>query len=154
MRRIQDDLDQGLPTINIVPMIDVVFAILTFFVMSTLFLTRSEGLPVNLPVAQNADSLQKPLRITLTLDAQGQVFLDRQPISLGDLTSALARRQRSEMTAANALNTSNTSSTSNTSKIIVILHADGKLPHEQVVEVLDRVKAVPGLKVAIATKKK
>ncbi|MEY2914612.1 MAG: hypothetical protein RLZZ184_3921, partial [Cyanobacteriota bacterium] len=32
--------------INIVPMIDVIFAILTFFIMSTLFLNRSEGLPV------------------------------------------------------------------------------------------------------------
>jgi len=39
-----------IPTaINIVPMIDVIFAILAFFIMSTLFLTRSEGLSVNLP---------------------------------------------------------------------------------------------------------
>ena len=40
--------------INIVPMIDVIFAILTFFIMSTLYLHRSEGLPVNLPQAATA----------------------------------------------------------------------------------------------------
>lgn len=40
--RLQDEPD--IPAqINIVPMIDVIFAILTFFIMSTLFLTRSEG---------------------------------------------------------------------------------------------------------------
>lgn len=38
------------PRINIVPMIDVIFAILVFFMVSSLSLTRSEGLPVNLPV--------------------------------------------------------------------------------------------------------
>jgi biopolymer transport protein ExbD len=37
------------PQLNILPMIDVIFALLTFFILSTLSLTRSEGLPVNLP---------------------------------------------------------------------------------------------------------
>jgi biopolymer transport protein ExbD len=41
---------------SIVPMIDVIFAILTFFIISSLFLTRSESLPVNLPKAASAEA--------------------------------------------------------------------------------------------------
>ncbi len=53
--RLPDEPDMP-SQINIVPMIDVIFAILTFFIMSTLYLTRSEGLPVNLPTASSARS--------------------------------------------------------------------------------------------------
>lgn len=48
-----NDLDDGFE-INILPMIDVIFAILAFFIVSTLFLTRTEGLPVNLPEADTS----------------------------------------------------------------------------------------------------
>lgn len=63
---IPDDPDDS-PQINIVPMIDVIFAILTFFIMASLFLTRSEGLPVNLPQAETAQS-QNQNKITITID--------------------------------------------------------------------------------------
>ena len=59
------------PQINIVPMIDVIFAILTFFIMSTLFLTRSEGLSVNLPQAKSAKA-QPSAPITITIDAHAR----------------------------------------------------------------------------------
>jgi biopolymer transport protein ExbD len=39
------------PQINIVPMIDVIFVVLTFFILSSLFVTLSEGLPLNFPSA-------------------------------------------------------------------------------------------------------
>lgn len=59
-RRTVDEADIP-PQINIVPMIDVIFAILTFFIMSTLFLGRFEGLAVSLPQAQTAKP-QKTIR--------------------------------------------------------------------------------------------
>jgi len=58
-----------LPTqINIVPMIDVIFAILTFFIISTLYLTRSQGLPVNLPSAKTARWCSTPVEALKQLD--------------------------------------------------------------------------------------
>ncbi|HEY9301689.1 MAG TPA: biopolymer transporter ExbD, partial [Phormidium sp.] len=48
--RLPDEPD-SIPQINIVPLIDVTFAILTFFIVSSLSLSKSEGLPVNLPKA-------------------------------------------------------------------------------------------------------
>lgn len=77
-RRTIDEPDLS-PQINIVPMIDVIFAILTFFIMSTLFLGRFEGLAVNLPKAQSAKP-QKTVRATVTLDAKGNLFLNKNPL--------------------------------------------------------------------------
>jgi biopolymer transport protein ExbD len=45
---------EPLAQINILPMIDVTFSILAFFIMSTLFMTKLETLSVNLPKAKNA----------------------------------------------------------------------------------------------------
>jgi len=59
------------PRINILPMIDVIFAILVFFIFSSLYLTRSEGLPVNLPRATTAE-VQKTKQITVSRDKSAQ----------------------------------------------------------------------------------
>ncbi|MDY7023380.1 MAG: biopolymer transporter ExbD, partial [Cyanobacteriota bacterium] len=73
---IDDELDKP-AEINIVPMIDVIFSILAFFIISTLFLTRSEGLPVNLPKASTSQQ-QKTEQITVTIDSEGKVALNRE----------------------------------------------------------------------------
>ena len=64
--RLPDEPD--LPAqINIVPMIDVIFAILTFFIVATLFLNKSEGLPVNLPKASTAKP-QLSTKVTVSIE--------------------------------------------------------------------------------------
>ncbi|MDB9457863.1 biopolymer transporter ExbD [Dolichospermum circinale CS-1225] len=121
--------------INIVPMIDVIFAILTFFIMSTLFLNRSEGLPVNLPKAGTAKTQSSATPITVTIDSAGDVSLNRQPVTLDTLP---ARVQQ--------LKGKNT-------EVVVIINADQSATHGQVVVVMDKVRQVPGAKLAIATQK-
>ncbi|MEH1829349.1 biopolymer transporter ExbD [Nostoc sp. C052] len=121
--------------INIVPMIDVIFAILTFFIMSTLFLTRSEGLPVNLPKAATAKQQQVPSKITITVDEQGQVSLNRKPTTVDDLTAQVRTLVGSKP------------------EVLVIINADEKVTHGKVVAVMDRVRQVAGAKLAIATQR-
>jgi len=124
-----------LPTaINIVPMIDVIFAILAFFIISTLFLTRSEGLPVNLPKATTAQS-QRFTPITVTLDKQGGVALNRKRIQLEALEG-----QVRDLIAPNQ-------------EVVVVLNADEQVNHGQVIAVMDRLRRVEGAKLAIATQK-
>ncbi|WNZ21627.1 biopolymer transporter ExbD [Leptolyngbya sp. NK1-12] len=131
-----DDLDTA-PQINIVPMIDVIFAILTFFIMATLFLTRSEGLPVNLPNAETATQQNtKQKRVTVTIDPQGQLFLDRQPIAAKDLKSAIQTAKGKQ------------------DKVLVIINADRQVDHGQVIEVMDQVRTIEGAQLGIATKRK
>ncbi|MBW4689200.1 MAG: biopolymer transporter ExbD [Komarekiella atlantica HA4396-MV6] len=132
--RLQDEPELP-PQINIVPMIDVIFAILTFFIMSTLFLTRSEGLPVNLPKAATAKQQQVPTKITVTVDDKGQISLNRKPVAIDNLTQQVR-----------ALVGSN-------SEVLVIINADEKVGYGEVVTVMDRVRQVEGAKLAIATQK-
>ena len=130
---IPEEADE-IPQINVVPLIDVVFAILTFFIMSSLFLTRSEGLPVNLPRAQTAQSQQQS-KMAVTVDEKGNVFLNRQPITVQELPA--------KVKAAMA----------NSSEALVVVNADERVPHGQVITVMDQLRTVPGVKLGIATRR-
>ena len=120
--------------INIVPMIDVIFSILAFFIISTLYLTRSEGLPVDLPSAQTAQ-VEQSVQINVTIEPDGDLFLDRQAIELEQLKGAVG-----------ALIEPNSES-------LVIINADETVEHGRVVSVMDRLRQVEGAKLAIAAKK-
>lgn len=122
-----------IPQINIVPMIDVIFAILTFFIMSSLFLTRSEGLPVNLPQAQTAQSQQQS-KITVTVDEQGNVFLESEPIQVEELAEQV------------------TTLVGNQEQLVVI-NADEKVEHGQVTAVMDQLRTVERVKLGISTRR-
>ena len=123
------------PQINIAPMIDVIFAILTFFIMSTLFLTRQEGLPVNLPRASTSQQSQVPTRITVTIDSQAQVSLNKKPTTIDALTE-----QVRGLVGANP-------------EAVVVINADKGVEHGQVVAVMDKVRQIKGARLAIATQK-
>jgi biopolymer transport protein ExbD len=131
--RLPDEPD--LPAqINIVPMIDVVFALLTFFIMSSLVLTRSEGLPINLPQASTAKS-QPQKQAVITIDPAGKVSLNRQTVALDQLASQIQAFIQANKEA------------------IVIINADEQVQHGRVIAVMDQVRRVQGAKLAIATQR-
>ncbi|MBD2201988.1 biopolymer transporter ExbD [Calothrix sp. FACHB-1219] len=132
--RLQDEADVP-AQINIVPMIDVIFAILTFFIMSTLFLTRQEGLPVNLPQASTSQQSQVPTKITVTVEANGNISLNKKPTTVDALTEQLRGMVGS------------------TPDTIVVINADRKVEHGEIVTIMDRVRQVKGARLAIATQK-
>lgn len=103
--------------------------------MSTLFLTRSEGLPVSLPKAATAQKQQVPTKITISVDEQGTVSLNRQPV----LVDSVAGQLRN-LIGANQ-------------EALVIINADEKVGHGKVVAIMDQVRQVEGAKLAIATQK-
>jgi biopolymer transport protein ExbD len=131
--RLPDDLEAPFQ-INLVPMIDVIFAILAFFIVSTLYLTRSEGLPVNLPTAATAQTL-RTAQINLTIDSDGEMALNRQPIALEELQDAVR------------------SIIEPNSESLVVINADARVPHGRVVSVIDRLNQIQGVRLAIAAEK-
>ncbi len=130
-----DDEQDSPATINVVPLIDVLFALLTFFIMSTLFLTRQEGLPVNLPKAATSQQSQIPTRITVTVDPKGQLSLNKKPTTVETLTEQIRTLMGKNP------------------EIVVVINADNKVEHGNVVAVMDRVRQIKGAKLAIATQK-
>ena len=132
--RLPDEPD-NIPQINIVPMIDVVFAILTFLIVSSLSLSKSEGLPINLPKASTSQVQDSPAKITVTLDAQGKFRVDKKLVNLDQIESTVRQVMGSTPSA------------------LIVLNADKSVDHGNVVEVMDRLRRIKGAKLGIATAK-
>jgi biopolymer transport protein ExbD len=129
--RLREDTETRQASVNILPMIDVIFAILTFFIMSTLYLTKNEGLPVNLPQAVTTTS-QDQTALTLTITADGELFLGEEVIALNNLADEVRK------TAADG-------------PVQVTIRADETTAHGIVVGAMDQLRQVEGVKLGIAT---
>jgi biopolymer transport protein ExbD len=82
------------PRIEIIPMIDVMMFLLVFFVLLSLNALPSKGLKVALPYAAEPTRLDVPKRVTLTLTADGEVYLDGSKTSAAELTERLQELAR------------------------------------------------------------
>jgi biopolymer transport protein ExbD len=121
--------------IEIIPMIDTIFFLLVFFMISTLSMSHFKGMPVNLPKATAGQ--QAPAEsAAITIDKDGRLFLNQQAIDQASLGDAL----RQEL-AKNA-------------EMLVVINADDGVQHGQVVEVMDIARGANVAKMAIAVKPK
>lgn len=75
--------------IEIIPLIDVIFFLLATFVLFTLSLTKTGGLPVTLPPASSAEARDATHAVTLTITADGTLAWDREPLSLDQFLARL-----------------------------------------------------------------
>lgn len=107
--------------IEMVPLIDMFFLVLTFFIFGVFSMTMQEGILVELPTAVSAASTQDET-LTVSVSADGRLFLNREPVELDALGEALRARAGG---AAGRL---------------VILNADAAARHGLVVSVLDAVR--------------
>ena len=127
----QEDINNE-SQINILPMIDIIFAILSFLIVSTLYLTKVDTLPVELPKA--ASSIRQNNKfLTITIDKIGNLFINQKKILLSDLRTTI-------------LNLIDKNSQ------VVVLKADKNVSHGVVIKVLDSLRSVKGLNIAISTK--
>jgi biopolymer transport protein ExbD len=109
------------PRIEIIPMIDVMMFLLVFFVLISLNSLPSRGVKVALPYAAEAAHLEVPKRVTLTLTADGEVYLDGTRTGLAELSEQLQALER-------------------TNKLTVIIAGDQSARLQPLVSVLDAVK--------------
>ncbi|MEM6434060.1 MAG: biopolymer transporter ExbD [Cyanobacteria bacterium P01_D01_bin.115] len=127
----EDDADDAME-VNILPLIDVIFAILAFFILSSLYLTQSEGLPVNLPDADTAIE-QEQADFTVTLQPDGAIALDQQAITLETLRAAIEQSLAVGQTAT------------------ITIRADEQVYHGDVIDVMDELRTIEGATLGIAT---
>jgi biopolymer transport protein ExbD len=117
--------------IEIIPMIDVVFFLLVFFMMATLAMTVYQGMPVSLPEAASGDKMvAETASVALTRD--GKTFLNKDAITV----EALGPRLR-EMLASNR-------------DLAIVVNADREVTHARVVDVLDELRQAGATRIAIA----
>ena len=109
------------PRIEMIPLIDLMFLILVSFVYGVFFMSVHRGVPVALPLSSTA-KIEKQLTLTLSVQADGTVFMDKEPVALEYLGEALKLR------AAENKETG------------VLLFADRDLPYQKLYIVLDLIR--------------
>ena len=120
--------------INILPMIDVIFAILSFFIVSSLFLTKVETIPINLPNSTTAKNEDKK-SINLSIDSNSRIFLNKNLVQLSNLKNEIIK-----------LNIEKNS--------LIIIRGDKNVNYGKIVEVMDIIRSLKNIKIAISTNPK
>jgi biopolymer transport protein ExbD len=128
--KIRSPLPAKKTRLEIIPLIDVMFFLLASFMMVSLTMTKQQTIGVNLPVATAAQSDFKPDMINLGVNAVGDVFFDKDPISLPELQKRLVERQK--------LN----------AETPVYISGDAETRHADMVKVLDEVRRAGFSKIA------
>ena len=67
------------------PLIDVIFLLLTFFIYAMVLMVRAEMLPVRMPVFASGEPARPIPAVTISIDRTGALYYDRAPITLDDV---------------------------------------------------------------------
>ena len=116
------------------PLIDIVFMLLIYFLLTTNFITES-GIDINLPESQ-ASATQTEEEITVHLDGDGGIYLGDRPVPFNDLFDRLRARIRSRPDA------------------LVVIKADRSIDLESAVNVMDIAKTAGAGRLFLATEKR
>ncbi len=119
--------------LDLTPLIDVVFLLLIFFMVSTTFVQDAAGLKIDLPRSDNRDLIEASDDVSVRLGADGSVFVDDEGMTLETLRERLSSAARRDP------------------ETMVVLEADQAVDHGRVVEVLDLARDLGLTRFAIAT---
>ena len=126
------DFEEENNQINILPMIDIIFVILSFFIVSSLYLVKLETIPVNLPNAETSNQ-EKDSLIVVTLNLDNRVFIDDKFIEI----SLLENKIRSKLRVSNNKK--------------VVLRADKGIKYGKVIAILDILRKIENIKIGVST---
>jgi len=134
MKRVQlsDQIEKGVE-VNMSPLIDCVFLLLIFFIVTTVFVEET-GVEVDKPQAASAADLEKQ-SVMIAITAEGKLRYGGREIPLNSLRG-LVKRQLTDP------------------KTPVILLADGSVPTRLLVEVMDECKLAGAEKVSVAAEQR
>jgi biopolymer transport protein ExbD len=109
------------PRIEMLPLIDIVFLLLVFFIYAMLSMAVHRGLPVELPSSSTV-KLDKGAPLSVTIRADGKIFLDRKKVTLEKLGDSLRHMSGTRREKG------------------VLLFADRKVAYQDVFKVMDQIR--------------
>ena len=129
--------DTDEPDVNLTPLIDVVFLLLIFFMVSTTFEHQSR-IKIDLPEASAAPTSQEDERLEILIDAQGRYFIgDQQVVN----------------TTAKTLKSAISKAVGEREGLAVIIRAAAETPHQAVITALDVTSQLGLTHISLATSK-
>ena len=118
--------------INILPMIDIIFVILSFFIISSLYLVKLESIPLDLPKAETSkNELNDP--IIVSMDIEGKIYInenytDKKSLEF-DLKKLISKKDKN----------------------FILIRADKEIRYGEFIYVLDILRKYKNLKIAVST---
>jgi len=112
------------PRIEMLPLIDIVFLLLIFFIFAMLSMAVHRSLPVSLPTSSTA-SINNESNLTVTVRQNGEMFLDKKKVSLDELQVILQEKIQKAV---------------DTKSVQVDLFADKDLSYQELYRVLDIIR--------------
>lgn len=130
--RLKDRRAFSKPEVMIIPMIDIMFFLLVFFMLSTLYMVDLKTIPVNMPKVQNAQS-QTNVNYLVTMKADGTLYLENKLIDEDTLLQGAKEKYVENNNFA------------------VVIRADESIDYGKIMALLDKFKAIGITKFGLAT---
>ncbi len=120
---------------NLVPLIDVLLVIIIFLVVSATF-SRTSELQINLPTADASSPVDKPLVITVEVDAGGRYMVNGNEVGGSDISEIASALTKAAGTGKEPT---------------IVINADAKATHQSVVNVMEAARQADYTHITFAT---
>ncbi|AZO95972.1 biopolymer transporter ExbD [Halocella sp. SP3-1] len=120
--------------LDIAPLIDIVFMLLLFFMLTSSFVTDN-GIELNLPQAETGKIQEESEPVVIYIDQDQRIFLDKETFELEQLEKSLAEKLKNSQLKK------------------VVLKSDEAVPMGFVVKVMDIARQAKGENLIISTRK-
>lgn len=120
------------PQLMLSPMIDMIFLLLVFFIVSTMYMSEIKTIPIRLPVAQNSEAVSKS-NFAVTVKKDGALYLEDNKIEMKQLVANAAAESKRDAAFS------------------VIIRADGEANYKTVIKLMDELKGAGVTRFGLAT---
>ena len=120
------------PQLMLSPMIDMIFLLLVFFIVSTMYMSEIKTIPIRLPVAQNSETVSKS-NFAVTVKKDGVLYLEDNKIEMKQLVANAAAESKRDAAFS------------------VIIRADGESNYKTVIKLMDELKGAGVTRFGLAT---
>lgn len=120
------------PQLMLSPMIDMIFLLLVFFIVSTMYMSEIKTIPIRLPVVQNSETVSKS-NFAVTVKKDGALYLEDNKIEMKQLVANAAAESKRDAAFS------------------VIIRADGEANYKTVIKLMDELKGAGVTRFGLAT---
>jgi biopolymer transport protein ExbD len=130
--RFRNESDENF-SFDLTPLVDVVFLLLIFFMVSTVFVDFKRQMDISLPSSKSSvpSKVKEPFKVDLTVDKQ--IFLNGKKVTLEEFESALSKISLSKTSSA-------------------VIRADKNLPYGNVIKVMGILQSAKIIDIGVAVK--
>ena len=137
MKKCSQSAHESLTELNITPLLDLAFVLLVIFIITTI--PPVKDMDLKLPAASKHEKDPPHLAKYVSVQSDGNVFIDREPVKLEDLTARLIAMREDLLKSDNH------------EDLNIIIRGDGKAKYKQIRTVLDLCQQANLVKVDLAT---